>query len=129
MDFEGGPHDQPSSVAHHEAAAWIALGAAGLLADDCGPQVESHRRRLAEATSGIPRVMEIIDRHPIATGDGFEMLPGFENFHPVRAGQPVAHDCSGDVCVARAGRLFMPLYQGLGDDGFFLVRPLPSRSS
>jgi succinylglutamate desuccinylase len=125
MDFEGGPHEDPASIDHHESAVWIALGAAGLLAGNGAQQVEFHRRKLAEATRGIPRVMDIVDRHPIARDDEFEMLPGFENFQPVRAGQPVARDRGGDICVARNARLFMPLYQGQGDDGYFLVRPLP----
>jgi succinylglutamate desuccinylase len=68
--------------------------------------------------------MEIISRHPVVSGDGFEMLPGFDNFHAVQSGQVVAHDRGGDIKIPRPARLFMPLYQGQGDDGFFLTRPL-----
>jgi succinylglutamate desuccinylase len=122
MDFEGGPHDDPASVDHHEAAIWIALAAAGNLGG--APDLDPHRRRLADATRGIPRGLAIVDRHPVAPDDGFAMLPGFSNFHPVRAGEVVARDARGAVRVAADGRLFMPLYQGQGDDGFFLARPL-----
>ena len=124
MDFEGGPHDDPTSVDHHEAAIWIALAAAGNLPDQERWRVDPHRRRLAEATGGLPRLMEIISRHPVTPGDGFEMLPGFDNFHAVRSGQVVAHDRDGAVRIPQPAQLFMPLYQGQGDDGFFLTRPL-----
>jgi succinylglutamate desuccinylase len=124
MDFEGGPHDDPNSVDHHEAAIWIALAAAGNLPDQERWRVDPYRHRLAEATGGLPRLMEIISRHPVTPGDGFEMLPGFDNFHAVQSGQVVAHDRDGDVCIPQPARLLMPLYQGQGDDGFFLTRPL-----
>jgi succinylglutamate desuccinylase len=124
MDFEGGPHDDPTSVDHHEAAIWIALAAAGNLPDQERWRVDPYRHRLAEATGGLPRIMEIISRYPVTPGDGFEMLPGFDNFHAVQSGQVVAHDRDGVVRVPRQARLFMPLYQGQGDDGFFLTRPL-----
>jgi len=124
MDFEGGPHDAPTSVDHHEAAIWIALAAAGNLPDQERWRVDPCRHRLAEATGGRPRLMEIISRHRVTPGDGFEMLPGFDNFHVVESGQVVAHDRDGDVCIPLPSRLFMPLYQGQGDDGFFLTRPL-----
>jgi succinylglutamate desuccinylase len=124
MGFEGGPHDDPASIDHHEAAIWIALGAAGNLAGEGRRRAAPHRRKLAEATSGIPRFMEIFGRYPIAPGDAFEMLPGFGNFQPVRTGQLVACDGDTAVRIQQAARLFMPLYQSLGDDGFFLARPV-----
>jgi succinylglutamate desuccinylase len=124
MDFEGGPHDDPSSVGHHEAAIWIALAAAGNLVGDERQRADSCRRHLAEVTGGLPRLMEIISRYPVSPGDGFEMLPGFDNFHAVEPGQIVAHDRAGAVRIAEPARLFMPLYQGQGDDGFFLTRAL-----
>ncbi|MHC4710499.1 MAG: hypothetical protein ACYTA3_08760 [Planctomycetota bacterium] len=124
MDFEGGPHDDPTSVDHHEAAIWIALAAAGNLPDQERWRVDPYRHRLAEATGELPRLMEIISRYPVTPGDGFEMLPGFDNFHAVQSGQVVAHDRDGAVRIPQPARLLMPLYQGQGDDGFFLTRPV-----
>ena len=76
----------------------------------------------AEAAGGIPRFMEIFSRYPVTPDAGFEMLPGFENFHAVRSGQLIARDRKGGVHAPQTARLFMPLYQDQGDDGFFLVR-------
>ena len=52
------------------------------------------------------------------------MHAGFRNFDPVRAGDEVGADRAGPVRAASAGRLFLPLYQRQGDDGFFIVRQL-----
>jgi succinylglutamate desuccinylase len=40
----------------------------------------------------------------------------------VHAGQLLAHDRRGELRAERDGILFMPLYQPLGDDGFFFGR-------
>jgi hypothetical protein len=54
------------------------------------------------------------------------MKPGFQNFQPVRRGEELAHVDPGTgvraVQCPFDGRLLMPRYQSLGDDGFFLGR-------
>jgi hypothetical protein len=49
--------------------------------------------------------------------DEFAMAPGFANIQPV-----VARDRSGEIRADEDCLLVMPLYQGKGDDGFFLGR-------
>ena len=54
------------------------------------------------------------------------MRPGFHNFQPVRRGEVLASVDPGsgarEVQSPIAGRVLMPRYQALGDDGFFLGR-------
>ena len=71
---------------------------------------------------GWCRLMELTYRHPVTEQDRFTMVPGFKNFDPVRAGQLLAHDRGGEIHAPADGRLFLPLYQAVGEDGFFLVR-------
>jgi len=123
VGFEAGQHDDPASAGRAEAAAWIALEAAGVLPER-RPEVDRSRRRLAGDSRGLPQVAEIRHRHAIGPGDGFRMAPGFRNFEPVEAGQTLAWDRRGPVHAPEAGLLLMPLYQAQGDDGFFLVRPV-----
>jgi hypothetical protein len=52
------------------------------------------------------------------------MKPGFVNFQKVPAGEVVARTRAGPVAMPLRGRLFLPLYQEQGDDGFFVVRPV-----
>jgi len=119
---EAGQHRAAASVDHVESALWIALVGAGMLAGADVPDLAGHRRRLADATRGIPRVIEVRHRHPLRHGDGFRMKPGFEHFHPVRRGEVLAHDDDGPIAAVEDGRVLLPLYQGQGDDGFFLSR-------
>ena len=119
---EAGQHYLESSIDHHEATLWFALVAGGLLRAGDIPELEEHKRTLDRATEGVERVMEVRHRHRIAAEDSFKMRPGFENFQPVKRGQKLAEDRHGPIRARSSGIVLLPLYQGLGDDGFFLGR-------
>lgn len=120
--FEGGQHGAPGSVSCSEAAIWLCLAITGVVSESTFGQVGTGRQILRTATRGLPLVLEMQYRHPLGSGDGFRMLPGFQSFQPVEAGQLLAEDRNGPVRCPMPGRLLMPLYQAQGEDGFFLVR-------
>lgn len=123
MGFEGGRHDDPEAVERLAASVWMALAACGILiAPREVPEVGRAAELLRAASRGVPRVLEVRYRHPVAPGDAFQMDPGFAGFQPVAPGQRVARDRSGDVRSPARGRILMPLYQVQGDDGFFVMR-------
>lgn len=123
VGFEGGEHGAPATVDHSEAALWLALIAAGCLreADVAGIAGEM-RARLEHASAGIPRVVEVRLRHHVEPGTWFEMRPGYTNFDPVERGEWLANDRRGEIHAEFKGRVLLPLYQGQGQDGFFLGR-------
>jgi predicted deacylase len=120
--FESGQHVEPDAVERAEAAIWILLEATGLFQGRDLPEAGAARIRLALDGRNLPRSLEIRYRHPAAPEEAFRMDPGWVNFAPVRKGEVVARDRRGPVPVPASGRLLMPLYQPLGEDGFFLVR-------
>ena len=61
-------------------------------------------------------------RYGISDALEFDMKPGYENFRPVARGEVLAAYLGQAVTAPESGRLLMPLYQRLGNDGFFLVR-------
>lgn len=122
LGAEAGQHDAAESVARHEAVLRLALVHAGLVDREASADLDGFARLLESAGSGIPQVLEVRYRHALHDGDGFRMDPGFANFQPIRAGQRLAEDRSGPVYAAESGRLLLPLYQGKGDDGFFIAR-------
>lgn len=125
VGIEGGQHEDPRSVDLHEAGLWLSLAAAGCLpADTDLVDLEGFRSEIHEASRGLSPVYEVIYRRAITPADEFRMTPGFENFTQVRVGQIVARDMRGPIMTPMRGRLFLPLYQTQGDDGFFLVRPI-----
>ncbi len=122
--IEAGRHAAPASVDHHEAVLWLALLATGNMDAPDVPEAADLRRLLLAATPGIPRIMEVRHRHPVAEDDQFIMEPGYTNFEPVPAGTAVARDRTGPLTSHRTCRILLPLYQAQGTDGYFLVRPI-----
>lgn len=119
--YEGGQHDAETTVKTHEALVWLALVHTGILAKDDFSDYQKYEDFLRE-TTGKPRVVEIRYRHAINEADDFRMEPGFSNFQPVRRGELLAQQKSGAVYAGESGLILMPLYQTLGEDGFFLGR-------
>jgi len=122
VGVEAGQHDDPASVDFHEAFLSLALVSAGCTETSELPRYEEMRARLRAAGAMLPRVLEVRYRHPVSPEDHFRMRPGYENFHRIHAGEALADDARGDVHAPETGRILLPLYQGQGDDGYFVVR-------
>ena len=121
LGVEAGQHEAMTSVDHHEAVIWNAAASAGNLLRKDLPELDESRSLLRRASGGR-RVVEVRHRHAIVTTDQFKMEPGFRNFQPVRRGQVLARDRMGEIKARETGLILLPLYQPLGDDGFFLGR-------
>lgn len=124
--FEAARHDDPGAVARHEAAIYLAMHGLEMLDAEAAPElvgvVEGAREALSPLGAGLPREMEPVHRHAVVEGSRFVMRPGYENFGPVHRGEELARDKGGAIRAVASGRVFMPLYQEQGDDGFFIVR-------
>ena len=121
LGFEGGEHYSEKTIENHEALVWLALVNSGILTKEDLPKFEEHWQNLVQA-SGKARIFEVRHREAIVPEDEFEMNPGFENFDPIRRGQILAKNKNGEIIAARSGLILMPLYQKLGEDGFFIGR-------
>ena len=124
---ECGQHEEPRAVMRARAAVWLAIRAAGLLPETAVPEARRSYKTMRAARDHLPRVFETVYRHPVTPEDCYRTRPGFGNFELIRAGQIVGDDRRGEVAVPLSGRLLMPLYQELGDDGFFVVREVAKR--
>lgn len=122
ISIEGGQHTLPSAVDNHESIIWLAMEGAGLISAEDWPEVDKARSRLSNLCRHESSSFEVCYRHAIEPRDHFRMEPGFQNFVRIREGEVVAHDCLGEIHAPMSGRLIMPLYQKLGEDGFFLAR-------
>jgi predicted deacylase len=122
LGVEAGQNEDPASADRHEAVIWIALVAAGLVEEKTVPHLDRCRELLREAALARPHRIEVFHRHPITPEDEFRMEPGFANIAPVLEGQILAWDRNGEIRAPESCLVLLPLYQALGDDGFFLGR-------
>ena len=126
---EGGQNTSPETARCHEAVTWLALVASGIVAERAVPDLDTHRTGLACTRGDLPPVLRVHHRHAISAEDRFRMEPGFANIHPVAAGQLLARDERGEIRSPDEGFVMLPLYQAMGDDGFFFGREVKGESA
>jgi succinylglutamate desuccinylase len=124
MGVEAGQHDAPQSADRLTAVLRLALVHAGLLERSRLPGADELEIELQHDSRGIPPVLEVRHRHAITPESDFHMELGFKNFQPIAKGQLLAADRDGEIAALRNGRILLPLYQGKGDDGFFIAREI-----
>jgi predicted deacylase len=122
FSVEGGQHDDTLSTDSLEAVIWLALEQGGLIDRGVHPEVAAGAALLERRRSGLPRVLEVMSRRAITPEDSFKMAPGFRNLDHAAAGRLLAHDRNGEIRAKEDGMVILPLYQGLGTDGFFWGR-------
>lgn len=125
LGFEAGQHKDPGSVQRHRALIYLALDHLGIINLDIIATLDraALRRDLSE-TLDHPRLLTVVYRHAIEAGDQFQMEDGWANFMAVKKGEQLATDCRGTVRAPFNSYMLLPLYQGQGSDGFFLVQEL-----
>lgn len=122
--FEAGQHEDQLSVQNCYDFAVISLRITGILNEqtcDCW----KHRGRLTEQTSHLKQFYEITFRHAIKDRDQFDLKPGYRNFQKLKNDEILGYEGSLELKANKGSQLFMPLYQGQGDDGYFLIKPIP----
>lgn len=125
---EGGQHTDPSAVDNLSAVLYLALEEAGLIAPGSLPELRAAHDLLLQRRGDLPPFLEVVSRHAISEEDAFRMEPGFKNLSPAAEGQLLAHDARGEIRAPKDGMVILPLYQGLGNDGFFWGRAIsPAR--
>jgi hypothetical protein len=125
LAFEAGQHDDPESIEIHKSFVYLSMLAAKIIRKDQIPDFASHESRLEECGRLQRGFFEVLFRKQIAVGDEFVMNPGYRNFSPIANGEMLARDRHGEIRSDRNGQIFMPLYQAVGEDGFFIVRKIP----
>ncbi len=123
IGFEGGAHHDEMSIRRCEAFLWLVLYYNRMA--DLSPEKVNEYESLISSESVAPGIYyEIVHHHYVDNPDDFEMLNGFSNFDPVEKDQPVAREKGRLVRAGADGRIFMPLYQKTGNDGFFVIREI-----
>lgn len=122
--FEAGQHDDQLSIQNCYDFAVLSLRITGILEEETC-KCDKHRGRLNQQTSDLEQFYEITFRHAIRNRDTFDLKPGYKNFQLLEAGEILGYEGKQILITETDTQLFMPLYQGQGDDGYFLIRPIP----
>jgi succinylglutamate desuccinylase len=122
VTIEAGQHDSAESIDNHEASIWLALVAIGCLQKEDVVHYEQYYNTLSKYSSDSHTSFEVIYRYEIEKDEYFQMNPGYKNFQKISRGEMLATSDGRNIVSEWDARIFMPLYQSEGVDGFFVVR-------
>lgn len=122
--FEGGQHESPASIQNHVAFIWWILNKLGCLKKKQIPEFHKYVEILKINSLNEDRIFELKYRYIIENGEQFKMKEGFANFEPIKKGQTLAKNQKGKILAPLSGRIFLPLYQPQGIDGFFIIKEI-----
>lgn len=124
IGFESGQHDQLAAVANSVYFINLCLGLTEVMDPADLPDFKRHFNLLKSSTKSTIGFFEVIDIHKIETDESFKMINGFENFQLISKGIPLAFSNSKKIESRYNARIFMPLYQDQGYEGFFIIRKI-----
>lgn len=119
--FEAGRHDDPFSILYHKSVVQLFLVGAGIINQTHLEDFEDTVNSVYLHARSMQYVFDIMFRYGIKPGEKFVMKPGYKNFMKIDQGEVLAHNERGEIVAPLPGRIFMPLYQELGNDGFFII--------
>lgn len=119
--FEAGQHTAQTSQENHQAIIWLALEEACGLDLNNVPDYPEFKEIYEKKFEQGQKTFEIIYRHGIENDTQFKMEPGFRNFEKISKGQVLAIEDGKEIKSEWNARIFMPLYQSQGNDGFFVI--------
>lgn len=122
LGFEGGNHHTAEAIQNCEAIIWLALVATGIVLKKDIPDIDGHVNQLRCAGTGISHFYEVRYRHYVRDRSRFVMNPGYKNFQPIANNEYLANDHGKRVHATESGLMLLPLYQRLGNDGYFIIK-------
>lgn len=125
IGFESGQHQEESAIKHAEAFVYLTLRFSGAIKKRHLPEWKQYFQVLENSAASLHKIFEIVYLHKIGDLDQFKMLPGFESFQVIHKGKDLAYHNGLTIKSSFDGRIFMPLYQSQGSDGFFIIHRIP----
>ena len=120
LGFEAGQHEKEESVDNCEAFLWLAL-----VASKCVKKKEvlkySFYKNSLSLFNEDQDFYKIDYKYTIKPFENFKMGKGYKNFQEIIRYETLAYSNGNEIEAKQRGKIFMPLYQKLGDDGFFII--------
>ena len=121
LGFESGQHDNKKAISNNVAFINLALEYTNALKTRSSSEYYDF---LKGSAHNLATIFEVIYLHRIEDSDKFENLPSFRSFETIKKGELIAKHNGKEITANYKGRIFMPLYQKSGNEGFFIIRKI-----
>lgn len=121
LGFESGQHDNKSAISNNIAFINLVLEHTNVVNPK---ETQDDYNHLKSSAQNLLDDFEVIYLHRIKSSDTFDILPSFKSFEKIKRGELIAEHNKKEIVAKYKGRIFMPLYQKRGNEGFFIIRKI-----
>ncbi len=122
LGFESGQHDEPAAITNAVAFVFLSLVFSNLLNQSNVPNFKEYYNQLEKEAEQMKDVFEVIHLFRLKDHEAFKMEPNFKSFQNVNNGQLIARSNDKRITSPYNAKIFMPLYQDKGREGFFIIK-------
>jgi len=126
LGFESGQHDELSAISNTIAFVFLSLVFSEILKKEDVLDYQEYYEQLYTGAQKTNDIFEVVYLHKIKNGDDFRMTPNFKSFQNIKKEKVLAHHNGEAITSIFNARIFMPLYQTKGSEGFFIIKEIPS---
>ena len=120
LGFEAGQHNKEDSVDNCVAFLWLALVASKCIHKSEVKKFSFYKNSLS-LFNEEQDFYKIDYKYTIKPFEEFMMVKGYKNFQEIVKHELLAFSNKAEIESNQRGKIFMPLYQEKGDDGFFII--------
>jgi len=122
LGFESGQHDDVEAITNSISFIYLTLVFTNSIAIDKVIGFPIHYNQLKTKSKDLIDIFEVVYLHRIKNGDVFAMEKGFESFQSIKKHTFLAVSNNKPIASKYNAKLFMPLYQTKGNEGFFIIK-------
>ncbi len=124
LGFESGQHDEVNAITNGEAFIYLSLVYTGVLDKKLVPEYHKHVLTLKEESKSIRDIFEVTYLYKLSDNEKFAMKSNLESFQNIKKGEVIAISEGNEIAAPSTAKLFMPLYQNKGKEGFFIIKKI-----
>jgi succinylglutamate desuccinylase len=123
LGFESGQHDDLNSITNNVAFIFLSLVYSKVL-EKKNVDYDEYYNTLVSESNQNKEIFEVVYLHRLLNGKDFKMKPNFKSFQNVKKGEQLATEQNKIIESPYSAKIFMPLYQRKGNEGFFIIRKI-----
>ena len=122
LGFESGQHNDLRAITNSIAFINLTLIFSGSVKQKSIINFDKYYNELKTQATNLFDVFEVVYLYKTQPHDGFKMIEGFKSFQNIKKGTELATKNKNIISSKYSGRIFMPLYQQKGAEGFFIIK-------
>lgn len=122
LGFESGQHDEVSAITNNVAFIYLSLVFTKILAKEYIKDFNTYYSTLTKESESNKDIFEVVHLHKLQDNEDFKMKPNFKSFQNVSKGEVIATSQNKNIHSPYSAKIFMPLYQTKGREGFFIIK-------